>query len=77
VLQHTKGDTKMLGTNYDVRADFWDSTSWAEQRDNPALHRRQRDTSKTRVRTGRQHGRADTTQRCESAKDANLKGGAA
>jgi hypothetical protein len=35
VLQHTKGDTKMLGTNYDVRADFWDSTSWVEQRDNP------------------------------------------
>jgi hypothetical protein len=58
VLQHTKGDTKMLGTNYDVRADFWDSTRWVEQRDNPALHRRQRDSSETRVRTGRQHGRA-------------------
>jgi hypothetical protein len=33
VPQHTKGGTKMFGVDYDVRADSWDSTSWAEQRD--------------------------------------------
>lgn len=45
--QHTKGDTKILGTDYDVCADSWDSTSWAEQRANPALRQRQRDSSET------------------------------
>jgi hypothetical protein len=27
VSQHTKGDTKMLGTDYDMRADSWDLTA--------------------------------------------------
>jgi hypothetical protein len=47
VSQHTKGDTKMLGTDYDVRADSWDSMSWAEQRANPTLRQQQRDSSET------------------------------
>jgi hypothetical protein len=47
VSQHTKGDTKILGTDYDVCANSWDSTSWAEQRANPALRQRQRDSSET------------------------------
>jgi hypothetical protein len=46
VSQHTKGDTKMLGTDYDVRADSWDSTSWAEPRANPTLRQRQRGSGK-------------------------------
>jgi hypothetical protein len=47
VSQHTNGNTKMLNTDYDVRPDSWDLTSWAEQRANPTLHRRQRDSSET------------------------------
>jgi hypothetical protein len=38
-----------LGTDYDVRTDSCDSASWAEQRANPALRQRQRDSSRTRV----------------------------
>jgi hypothetical protein len=31
VSHHTKGDTKMLGTIYDVPTDSWDSTSAESQ----------------------------------------------
>lgn len=71
---HTKGDMKMLGTDYDVSVDSWDSTSWAEQRANPALHRRQRDSTETRDRTGRQRGRSDTTRRVRVRKGRKLEG---
>jgi|UPI000221BE1B hypothetical protein len=64
----------MSGIVYGVRANSWDSTSWAEQRANPVLHQQQRDSSETRVRMGRQHGRADTTRRVRVRQGCELEG---